>query len=97
MTKKNKKSISDYITIIPKIRDGKPLIKGTIIPVEFILNQISLGWSLKEIKERYPEINYSYLVKIVDYISESFNSTYEQEEAHDTWHCNYGRYRGTTL
>ena len=37
----------DYITSDPKILAGKPVIKGTRLSVEFILNLLAEGWSMK--------------------------------------------------
>lgn len=41
----------------PKILAGKPVIAGTRISVELILDRIASGMSLKEIIKDYPHIN----------------------------------------
>ena len=44
------------ITIDPKIRFGKPCIRGTRIAIEDILNLLRAGWTINEIPQEYPEI-----------------------------------------
>ena len=40
----------------PKILNGKPVISGTRISVEFILEMLSSGMSFEEILEEYPHL-----------------------------------------
>lgn len=44
------------IVVDPKILTGKPIIKGTRISVEFILDRTAGGWSLDDILESYPHL-----------------------------------------
>jgi uncharacterized protein (DUF433 family) len=53
--------LSEYITIDPDIRFGKPCIKGTRISVGDILGWLSEGISTKEILEDYPELTETYI------------------------------------
>ena len=46
----------DRIIIDEAILAGKPVIKGTRLAVEFIMNLLSYGWSETEILENYPGI-----------------------------------------
>jgi len=41
------------ITINPEIRHGKPVIKGTRVPVDIILGSLAGGMGLKEIAKEY--------------------------------------------
>ena len=50
------KDYLDRIDINPKILLGKPVIKGTRIPVYVILDLIAEGCSIKEILEYYPSL-----------------------------------------
>ncbi|NTU46228.1 DUF433 domain-containing protein [Candidatus Roizmanbacteria bacterium] len=98
MNQKKLSLIKDYITIKPGVEHGKPLLKGTRLPVSFILDQFVLGWNIKEIKSRYPEINYWYLVKIVKLLSKEINKLEDDKpEAHNTWSRNIRCEVGTTL
>jgi uncharacterized protein (DUF433 family) len=47
----------DRITIDPEILSGKPIIKGTRISVEFLLELAASGASRAEIVERYPQLS----------------------------------------
>lgn len=44
----------DRIVVDPKILVGKPVVKGTRIPVSLILNLVAHGASFAEIIEDYP-------------------------------------------
>ena len=44
------------IVVDPDILVGKPVIKGTRISVELILDQTAAGWSLEDILESYPHL-----------------------------------------
>lgn len=46
----------DRIEINPKIILGKPVIKGTRIPVYVILNLLAEGYYFKKIKKEYPDL-----------------------------------------
>lgn len=48
--------ISERIESDPKIMLGKPVIKGTRIPIELILRKLSEGAEKKEILEAYPAL-----------------------------------------
>lgn len=54
--------MEDYqkrIEINPKILLGKPVIRGTRIPVELIIKLIAQGWQDKDILKEYPSITKS--------------------------------------
>lgn len=44
----------ERIVIDPEILVGKPVIKGTRLAVEFVIELLSQGWSQQEILENYP-------------------------------------------
>ena len=46
----------EYITADPAILAGKPVIVGTRLSVEFILELIAEGWSEVEILRNYPGV-----------------------------------------
>ncbi len=43
----------EQIEVDPEICGGKPVIKGTRITVKQILDLLSHGWSIEDIKEEY--------------------------------------------
>ena len=44
----------DRIVIDPAILAGKPVIKGTRLAVEFVIDLLAQGWSEPEILRNYP-------------------------------------------
>ena len=48
--------IQDFIISSPDIMLGKPVIKGTRITVELILEKLSDGESIAEIMEAHPQL-----------------------------------------
>lgn len=46
----------ERIEINPRIMVGKPVIRGTRLTVEFIVELLASGWSHSEIIENYPGI-----------------------------------------
>ena len=44
----------DRITLDPKVLVGKPVIKGTRLAVEFIVELLAQGWTQDEILRNYP-------------------------------------------
>ena len=47
---------TDRIEINPRVCNGKPVIKGTRIPVSVILEQIAAGESWETLLAGYPEL-----------------------------------------
>jgi uncharacterized protein (DUF433 family) len=46
----------ERIAVNPKVMVGKPIIRGTRIPVELIVKMMAQGISEKEILEEYPRL-----------------------------------------
>jgi len=49
--------LAHYIEVNPKIMMGKPIIKGTRITVELILEKLSAGETIEGIQEAHPHIS----------------------------------------
>jgi len=64
----------DRITIDPKILVGKPVIKGTRIAVEFIINLLAQGWSESEIARNYPGLTHEDILACLKYAGEMLQS-----------------------
>jgi len=47
-------SWQERIAIDPNILVGKPVVKGTRLAVEFIIDLLAQGWSESEILKNYP-------------------------------------------
>ena len=50
------REIADRITIDPKVMVGKPVIKGTRMPVELVLAKLAANPDLEEFFLDYPEL-----------------------------------------
>ena len=47
------KEIAPRIVIDPKVRFGKPVIKGTRVPVDLIVGKIAGGMTIEEVAKEY--------------------------------------------
>jgi uncharacterized protein (DUF433 family) len=43
----------ERITVNPKVLVGKPIVKGTRISVEFVIDLLARGWTTEEILKEY--------------------------------------------
>jgi uncharacterized protein (DUF433 family) len=62
------------IIIDTNILVGKPIIKGTRLAVEFIIDLLSQGWSNDEILRNYPGITLTDIQACLAYASASLKS-----------------------
>lgn len=46
----------DRVVIDQAILDGKPVVKGTRLSVEFIMGLLAQGWSEEEVLRNYPAL-----------------------------------------
>lgn len=46
----------DRITVDPNILVGKPIIKGTRIAVEFVIDLLARGWTTEQILKEYDHL-----------------------------------------
>ena len=58
--------MSDIIESNPEILGGKPIIKGTRIPVALIYELVGLNYSISEILREYPHINRTILLTLLE-------------------------------
>lgn len=69
----------ERISINPKILGGKPVLKGTRIPINVILQMIRDGKSFQEIIEGYPRITIEDIKAVIDYSLYLVNNEDEEE------------------
>jgi len=63
-------SMNDRITTDPKVLVGKPVIRGTRIPVYLILELLAAGTSREEILQNYPQLKNEDITAAIEYASE---------------------------
>jgi uncharacterized protein (DUF433 family) len=49
--------VNNYITVDPRICNGKPVLSGTRIPVTVVLDQLAETGSVQEVLRRYPGLS----------------------------------------
>ena len=59
----------ERIEINPQKMGGKPVIRGTRIPVYFILELLANGWDFDEILENYPQLTREDILAAIRYAS----------------------------
>jgi len=57
----------EKIIVNPDIMLGKPVIKGTRIPVELILRKLSEGMPIEELLEAYPHLTKEDILAALSY------------------------------
>lgn len=59
-----------YISVNPKILFGKPVIKGTRIAVDLIVEKFASGETMEDILESYPHLSKEKILACLAYASE---------------------------
>jgi uncharacterized protein (DUF433 family) len=62
--------LSERVVVNPKILGGKPIIKGTRIPIYLILELLSAGYDFKRIIKAYPDLKEEDVKAAVDYATQ---------------------------
>lgn len=61
---------TSYIENNNKVLLGKPVVKGTRISVEHILNLLASGWTDTQILENYPRLKREHLQAVFAYLQD---------------------------
>lgn len=64
----------DRIVIDPKILVGKPVIRGTRIAVEFVVELLAEGWSEQQVIDNYPGLTREDVLACLRYASDVLKS-----------------------
>ena len=62
----------ERIVVDPEILVGKPIIKGTRISVELLLERLSDGWSMEDILASYPRITRDDVLAALAFVAELY-------------------------
>jgi len=64
----------ERIVVHPDVLVGKPVVKGTRLAVEFIVELLAEGWGEKQIIENYPGLTVEDIRACLAYASESLRA-----------------------
>ena len=62
----------EHIVVDPAVLVGKPVIKGTRISVELLLDRFADGWSYDDVLAAYPHLTREQVQAAVTFASELF-------------------------
>lgn len=60
----------ERIVLDPEVLTGKPIVKGTRLAVEFVIDLLAQGWSREQILENYPGLTDQDIQACLAYASE---------------------------
>ncbi len=63
-------ALTDRIIVDPKILTGKPVVRGTRISVEMVVELLAAGWSHEQILASYPQLSEEDIRACLAYASE---------------------------
>jgi uncharacterized protein (DUF433 family) len=62
----------EYVIVSdPEICGGKPVVRGTRVPVQYILELSASGYNVDKIHEQYPTVPKNLIAKVIKLLSES--------------------------
>ena len=62
----------DRITVDPDVLVGKPIIRGTRISVELLMDRLADGWSMEQILAAYPRVAREDVLASIAFVTEVF-------------------------
>ena len=62
----------EHIVSDPAVLGGKPILKGTRLSVEFVLELLAGGWDDQSRRENYPNLTEDRVRAVLAYAAESF-------------------------
>ncbi len=65
---------SDHIVIDPAILAGKPILRGTRLSVEFIVQLLAQGWTAADIQRNYAGITHEQIAACLQYAADVLGS-----------------------
>jgi len=64
----------ERIEINPDVLVGKPIIRGTRIAVEFVVDLLARGWSMEQILQEYDHLTRADIMACLGYASDTLKS-----------------------
>lgn len=62
----------ERITVDPAILVGKPIIRGTRISVELLMDRLADGWTVEQIIDSYPRLTREDVLSAIAFVTEVF-------------------------
>jgi len=56
------------ITVDPEVLVGKPIVRGTRISVELLLDRLGDGWSVEQILDAYPRLSREDVLAAINFV-----------------------------
>ena len=72
--------MADRIEINPDICNGRPIIAGTRIPVQTIMEFLGAGDSIEEVLEEYPSLKREDIYACIQFAAKLMASNYEVQK-----------------
>ena len=64
----------DRIEINEKVVVGRPVIRGTRITVDFILELLAQGWTIEHVLKNYPRLTKEDIQAVLEYSAEALKT-----------------------
>lgn len=62
------------IALDPSVLVGKPVIRGTRLPVEFVIGLMAEGWSEPDILRNYPGLSHDDIIACLAYARDTLST-----------------------
>ena len=76
LAKKKRVEIGEYLVIDPEICHGQMTFKGTRVPVETVLTFLSMGYSMRQLRDNYPQVPKDAIAEAVRLARNAFLANY---------------------
>lgn len=73
--------LTQYIISKPEILKGKPIIKGTRISVELILEKLATGESVEQILKTYPQLSLESIQAALSFAAQFLRQNFPTDDA----------------
>ncbi|MFZ5897589.1 MAG: DUF433 domain-containing protein [Bacillota bacterium] len=68
-------ALLERIVVDPKVMVGKPVIRGTRLPVQFVLGLLAQGVTMDEILQEYPGLTREDILACLAFATEALENT----------------------
>lgn len=72
-----------FVTIDKEVLGGKPVFKGSRVPVYLVLEYLSKDWTIDDIRRKFPTIRREYITRLISTYSDNFKYNGINKEGHN--------------